>query len=115
MAREALRKLPPWSMWVLIAVVLVGLFVVRSLLFATDDAKLPLNEYPQATVDNFIQACGDAGNEQQTCQCGIDRLRLYFTYTQFKELEDAIAAGGEREAQASQTVSSIVAPCDPTP
>ena len=85
--------------------------MTRSLLLASDDAKVALNEYPQAAVDNFVDACTKAGNPRSTCDCGIDRLRLYFTYSQFKELEDAIAAGGERETAATQSISSVVAPC----
>ena len=103
-----------WSLrlWLLIPVVLIALFVARELLTEPrQPLERPANAYPQDVVNAFLRSCTAGGNERSSCVCAIERLRREFTYEEFRSIEDAIAAGGERGERAASAVNSTVAQC----
>jgi hypothetical protein len=53
----------------------------------------PKNEYPQNTVEAFLDSCEEAGSEREFCSCVLDKVREKYTFAEFSVIESKLAAG----------------------
>lgn len=56
-------------------------------------------QYPDDVRKNYIQACASQGQTESACECTLEGLEDRLSYTEFKELDEAIRAE-DKQAQA---------------
>ena len=56
----------------------------------TENAR---NEYPQESLDAFLQACEDSGAAEELCTCMLERIQSRYTFEAFTEIENKMRSG----------------------
>ena len=67
--------------------------VVVGLLIAVCGVATAEDAYPQAAVDQYMDACIDFVRDERLCQCSIDHMQETMPYEEFTELSARFLVG----------------------